>query len=177
VKTADRLISLTELLQAARLSPTSLARERRQQSRRAAVRKRIKGALADAHHPDPVLSSAPLCLIPTTMVLKLFGVPLSVCTRRVATVLVEKKVPFEFVSVDFSQGEQKAPAYLAHQPFAQVPYIVGDFRPVVAISHSFTGRRWLHPLREPRNLPLPRRKIPHPRHEAHPHRPQGQSPL
>ncbi|KAJ7111837.1 glutathione S-transferase [Mycena epipterygia] len=60
------------------------------------------------------------------MVLKLYGFPLSTCTRRVATVLVEKKVPFEFVAVDITKGEQKAPSYVAHQPFGQVPYIDDD---------------------------------------------------
>ncbi|KAJ7785528.1 glutathione S-transferase [Mycena olivaceomarginata] len=58
------------------------------------------------------------------MVLKLFGMPMATCARRVATILVEKKVPFEFVLVDFSKAEHKSPAYLASQPFGQVPYIV-----------------------------------------------------
>ncbi|KAJ7767553.1 glutathione S-transferase [Mycena olivaceomarginata] len=57
------------------------------------------------------------------MVLKLFGMPMATCARRVATILVEKKVPFEFVLVDFSKAEHKSPAYLASQPFGQVPYI------------------------------------------------------
>jgi glutathione S-transferase len=58
------------------------------------------------------------------MVLKLFGSTMSTCTRRVATVLVEKKVPFEFISVDMSKGEHKSAAFVANQPFGQVPYIV-----------------------------------------------------
>ncbi|KAI0739292.1 thioredoxin-like protein, partial [Irpex lacteus] len=60
------------------------------------------------------------------MVLKLVGNPLSTCTRRVATILKEKKVPYEFVSIDFAKGEHKSPAFLAKQPFGQVPYIVED---------------------------------------------------
>ncbi|KAJ7486622.1 thioredoxin-like protein [Mycena latifolia] len=60
------------------------------------------------------------------MVLKLFGSPLSTCTRRVAVVLVEKKVAFEFVNVDFAKGEHKSPAFMKHQPFGQVPYIDDD---------------------------------------------------
>jgi glutathione S-transferase len=63
------------------------------------------------------------------MVLKLVGVAQSTCTRRVATVLFEKKIPFELVGVDFPKKEHKTPAYLAYQPFGQVPYIVRDLRP------------------------------------------------
>ncbi|KAK7006276.1 glutathione S-transferase [Favolaschia claudopus] len=60
------------------------------------------------------------------MVLKLYGMPVSTCTRRVATVLVEYKVPFEFVSIDVAKGEHKSAAYLQNQPFGQVPYIDDD---------------------------------------------------
>jgi len=60
------------------------------------------------------------------MVLKLHGGPMSTCTRRVATVLVEKKVPFEFVAVDISKQEHKSAAFLENQPFGQVPYIDDD---------------------------------------------------
>jgi len=58
------------------------------------------------------------------MVLKLFGYYLSSATARVATVLREKKIPFEFVLVDLQKGEQKLPAYIEKHPFGQVPYIV-----------------------------------------------------
>ncbi|KAG6834048.1 hypothetical protein H0H93_012322 [Arthromyces matolae] len=59
------------------------------------------------------------------MVLKLYGTggPLSTCTKRVAIVLLEKEVPFEFIAVDLSKGEHKSPAFLENQPFGQVPYI------------------------------------------------------
>ncbi|EDQ98364.1 uncharacterized protein LACBIDRAFT_242154 [Laccaria bicolor S238N-H82] len=60
------------------------------------------------------------------MVLKLYGFHLSTCTQTVATVLYEKNVPFEFIPVDISKGEQKAPEYLVIQPFGQVPYIDDD---------------------------------------------------
>ncbi|KAJ7253567.1 glutathione S-transferase [Mycena rebaudengoi] len=56
-------------------------------------------------------------------ILKLYGARLSSNTRRVATVLIEKKVPFEFIVVDLIKGEQKSPAVLEKQPFGQVPYI------------------------------------------------------
>ncbi|KAA1475510.1 glutathione S-transferase-like protein [Dentipellis sp. KUC8613] len=57
------------------------------------------------------------------MTLKLHGFPISTCTRRVAVVAKEKNVPYEFVSVDLLNGEHKGAAYLAKQPFGQVPYI------------------------------------------------------
>jgi glutathione S-transferase len=58
------------------------------------------------------------------MALKLYGTARSTCTRRVALVLHEKKVPFELVEVDLGKGENKSPEYLKKQPFGQVPYIV-----------------------------------------------------
>ena len=60
------------------------------------------------------------------MVLKLYGVYRSPYTRLVATVLLEKQVPFELVSVDLTKDEQKLPEYLAKNPYGQVPYIVRD---------------------------------------------------
>ena len=61
------------------------------------------------------------------MVLKLYGVYRSPWVRLVAAVLHEKQVPFELVSVDLANREQKLPEYLAKHPFGQVPYIVCDF--------------------------------------------------
>jgi glutathione S-transferase len=62
------------------------------------------------------------------MVFRLYGSELSLSTptRRVVLVLLEKKVPFEFVPIDLSKGEHKAAAFTAHQPFGQVPYIDDD---------------------------------------------------
>ncbi|KAG6877618.1 hypothetical protein C0993_005622 [Termitomyces sp. T159_Od127] len=57
------------------------------------------------------------------MVLKLYGSPHSTCTKRVATVLLEKQVPFEIIAIDLAKGEHKSPAYLEKQPFGQIPYI------------------------------------------------------
>jgi glutathione S-transferase len=58
------------------------------------------------------------------MVLKLYGHPEATCTQRVLTVLKETETPYEFVTVDIYTGEQKSAAYLAKQPFGQVPYLV-----------------------------------------------------
>jgi len=60
------------------------------------------------------------------MVLKLYGIYRSPFVRLVATVLLEKKVPFELVAVDVANGENKTPEYLAKQPFGQIPYIDDD---------------------------------------------------
>ncbi|KZP20623.1 glutathione S-transferase [Athelia psychrophila] len=62
------------------------------------------------------------------MVLKLYGSPISTCTKRVAVVLKEKEknVPFEFIAIDFRKGEHKAPDFVAKQPFGQVPFIDDD---------------------------------------------------
>ena len=57
------------------------------------------------------------------MALKLYGYPVSTCTRRVAVVLKEKNVPYEFVEIDMAKGEHKAPENVVHQPFGQVPYL------------------------------------------------------
>ncbi|EDR00435.1 uncharacterized protein LACBIDRAFT_240633 [Laccaria bicolor S238N-H82] len=43
----------------------------------------------------------------------------STCTQTVATVLYKTNVSFEFIPVDISKGEQKAPEYLVIQPFGQ----------------------------------------------------------
>ncbi|KAJ7237926.1 glutathione S-transferase [Mycena rebaudengoi] len=54
-------------------------------------------------------------------ILKLYGTSQATCTRRIATVLHELKVPFELIEVTLM--ELKTPAYLEKQPFGQIPYI------------------------------------------------------
>jgi glutathione S-transferase len=59
--------------------------------------------------------------------MKLYGNPMSTCTRKVLTVLAEHNTPFEMVTIDFTKGEHKAAAYMAeHQPFGQIPAIDDD---------------------------------------------------
>jgi glutathione S-transferase len=58
--------------------------------------------------------------------LKLFGSPVSTCTRKVLATLNETKTPFDFVAIDFAKGEHKAPAHMARQPFGQVPALEDD---------------------------------------------------
>ena len=74
----------------------------------------------------PYLSSISLVSQNTMSVtpVKLYGMPTSTCTRRVATVLKEKNVPYELVLIDLSKGEHKSPQYVAeYQPFGQVPVL------------------------------------------------------
>jgi len=58
--------------------------------------------------------------------LKIYGSPLSTCTRRVAIVLKEKEVPYEVITIDFAKGEHKSAEYREKQPFGQIPYIDDD---------------------------------------------------
>jgi glutathione S-transferase len=60
------------------------------------------------------------------MVLKLYGIYRSPWVCLAATVLREKKVPFELVPVDVANREQKSPEYLEKNPFGLIPYIVCD---------------------------------------------------
>jgi glutathione S-transferase len=58
--------------------------------------------------------------------IKLYGNPMSTCTRKVLCTLHETGTPFEFVTLDFGKAEHKAAAHLARQPFGQVPAIDDD---------------------------------------------------
>jgi glutathione S-transferase len=58
------------------------------------------------------------------MVLKLYGLPLSGNTQRVALIAKERNIPYEVVSVDLRAGEHKQPMHVEHHPFGQVPYII-----------------------------------------------------
>jgi glutathione S-transferase len=61
--------------------------------------------------------------------MKLFGDPMSTCTRKVLTLLEEKGAKADFVLVSLMKGEHKQPAHTARQPFGLVPTIEdGDLR-------------------------------------------------
>ena len=59
------------------------------------------------------------------MVLTLYGGSRSrsTCTQRVTTVLLEKKVAFKFVEIDYANAEHKSAEYLKKQPFGQTPVL------------------------------------------------------
>jgi glutathione S-transferase len=61
--------------------------------------------------------------------MKVYGHPVSTCTRKVLTTLAEKQAKFELVTVDIMTGAHKKPDFLAHQPFGQIPaFEDGDFK-------------------------------------------------
>jgi len=58
--------------------------------------------------------------------LKIFGHPMSTCTRKVLMTLAETNTPYELSTIDFAKGEHKQPAHLARQPFGQIPALDDD---------------------------------------------------
>jgi glutathione S-transferase len=58
--------------------------------------------------------------------MKIFGHPMSTCTRKVLMTLEENGTPYEFVLVDFAKGEHKQPAHMARQPWGKVPSLEDD---------------------------------------------------
>jgi len=60
------------------------------------------------------------------MVLKVYGVAMSTCTRRVLATLEELGLAYELVPLDFFKGEHKQPEHLARQPFGKIPVLEDD---------------------------------------------------
>lgn len=61
--------------------------------------------------------------------LKVYGHPMSTCTRKVLATLAEHGTPHEFVLVDLFTGAHKQPEHMERQPFGQIPVLDdGDFR-------------------------------------------------
>jgi glutathione S-transferase len=58
--------------------------------------------------------------------MKLFGHPLSSCTRKVLVTLSEKGRTADFTTVDLFVAEHKAQQHLARQPFGVVPVLDDD---------------------------------------------------
>jgi glutathione S-transferase len=58
--------------------------------------------------------------------MKIYGHPMSTCTRKVLTTLAETDTPYELVMVDFAKGEHKQPAHMARQPWGKVPTLDDD---------------------------------------------------
>lgn len=58
--------------------------------------------------------------------MKVYGHPMSTCTRKVLTTLAEKNHTADFVMVDIMKGEGQKPDYLARQPWGQVPVLEED---------------------------------------------------
>ena len=58
--------------------------------------------------------------------MKVYGHPMSTCTRKVLTTLAEKGQEAQFVMVDLTKGEHKQPAHVARQPFGVIPAFEDD---------------------------------------------------
>jgi glutathione S-transferase len=58
--------------------------------------------------------------------MKLYGHPMSTCTRKVLVTLAETATPYELVTLDFAIGEHKQEPHLARQPFGKMPAIDDD---------------------------------------------------
>lgn len=58
--------------------------------------------------------------------MKVYGHPMSTCTRKVLTVLAEKGHEAEFVVVDLMKGDHKKDDHIARQPFGVVPALEDD---------------------------------------------------
>jgi glutathione S-transferase len=59
-------------------------------------------------------------------IMKLYGHPMSTCTRKVLTVLEEKGHAVDFQLVDLMKGEHKRDEHIARQPFGVVPVLEDD---------------------------------------------------
>ena len=71
------------------------------------------------------------------MVLKLYGYPASMNAQRVALILNEKNVPFEYVMVDMAKLEHKAEPTISNQPWGSLPWIVRSDYLTTAIGDRF----------------------------------------
>ncbi|WP_257448215.1 glutathione S-transferase family protein [Archangium lipolyticum] len=58
--------------------------------------------------------------------MKVYGHPMSTCTRKVLTTLAEKGHEAQFELVDLMKGQQKSPAYMAKHPFGVIPLLEDD---------------------------------------------------
>lgn len=55
--------------------------------------------------------------------MKVYGHPMSTCTRKVLTTLVETSTPYELVTLDFLKGEHKQPEHVARHPWGRMPVL------------------------------------------------------
>jgi glutathione S-transferase len=58
--------------------------------------------------------------------MKVYGHPLSSCTRKIMITLAEKGEKADFVLVDLFAGEHKSDAHLARHPFGVIPVLEDD---------------------------------------------------
>jgi len=58
--------------------------------------------------------------------IKVYGSPMSTCTRKVLMTLAETSTPFEMVTIDFATGQHKKEPHILRQPFGRIPAIDDD---------------------------------------------------
>jgi glutathione S-transferase len=58
--------------------------------------------------------------------IKIYGHPMSTCTRKVLMTLAETNLPHEMTVVDFAKNEHKSEAHLRRQPFGRIPTLEDD---------------------------------------------------
>src|SRR4051812_31442136 len=58
--------------------------------------------------------------------MKLFGHPLSSCTRKVLVTLAEKETDVDLTTIDLFTGAHKQPDHLARHPFGMIPVLDDD---------------------------------------------------
>ncbi len=58
--------------------------------------------------------------------IKVYGHPMSTCTRKVLMTLAETGLPYELSVVDFAKGEHKQEQHVRRQPFGRVPALEDD---------------------------------------------------
>ncbi|HEY9887466.1 MAG TPA: glutathione S-transferase [Candidatus Obscuribacterales bacterium] len=82
--------------------------------------------------------------------IKLYGHELSGNSYKVRLLLELLNLDYEWVKVDLMKGEHKAPAYLALNPFGQVPLLVDDAVTLadaqailVYLARQYGGESWL----------------------------------
>ncbi len=60
------------------------------------------------------------------MAIKVYGSPVSTCTLRVLTTLIEKGIPYQLVPIALNKGDQKSAEHIAKQPFGRIPVLDDD---------------------------------------------------
>jgi glutathione S-transferase len=61
--------------------------------------------------------------------MRIYGNPMSTCTRKVLATFAEKNVNPELLVLDFAKGEHKSPEHMKRQPFGQMPVLEdGEFQ-------------------------------------------------
>lgn len=58
--------------------------------------------------------------------MKIYGHPMSTCTRKVLATCVETGTRYDLTTLDFAKGEHKSPEHVARQPWGKMPSLEDD---------------------------------------------------